>query len=107
MQDQKAGVNIGRQDRWSWGTVRYAYHCLVSLAQDHDARQPETAYLIKFLQGPALYRAYCAVCHGSDDKGGGPMVTHAALTSGWPDQLVAAASLNARALVRQRDAETT
>ena len=87
--------------------MRYAYHCLVSLAQDHDARQPETAYLIKFLQGPALYRAYCAVCHGSDGKGGGPMVTHAALTSGWPDQLVAAASLNGRALVRQRDAETT
>src|SRR5438105_15844971 len=106
MQDQKAGVNIGRQDRWRWGAVRYAYHCLVSLSQDHDVRQPETAYLIKFLQGPALYRAYCAVCDGSDDKGGGAMVTHAALTTGWPDQIVAAASLNTTALVRHSDVET-
>ena len=46
--------------------------CLVSLAQD-QARQPETAYLIKSLEGPALYRAYCAVCHGGNGKGGGPM----------------------------------
>ena len=45
---------------------------LVSLAQDQRV-QPETAYLIKSVQGPALYRAYCAVCHGSNGKGGGPM----------------------------------
>jgi mono/diheme cytochrome c family protein len=31
------------------------------------------APLISSIQGPALYRAYCASCHGTDAKGGGPM----------------------------------
>ena len=26
------------------------------------------------VEGPALYKAYCAVCHGKEAKGGGPMV---------------------------------
>jgi len=34
---------------------------------------PETVRLIDSIQGPALYKEYCAVCHGSDGKGGGPM----------------------------------
>jgi mono/diheme cytochrome c family protein len=34
---------------------------------------PETTHLIDSLQGPALYRAYCASCHGTDGKGDGPM----------------------------------
>jgi mono/diheme cytochrome c family protein len=33
----------------------------------------ETSHLIASLQGPALYTAYCAVCHGEDARGRGPM----------------------------------
>ena len=40
-------------------------------AQDQPPKS-ETA-LISSIQGPALYKAYCAACHGVDGKGGGPM----------------------------------
>ncbi len=40
-------------------------------AQDQPPKT-ETA-LIHSIQGPALYKAYCAACHGSDGKGAGPM----------------------------------
>jgi mono/diheme cytochrome c family protein len=35
--------------------------------------QVETTHLIDSIQGPALYKAYCAVCHGTELKGDGPM----------------------------------
>jgi cytochrome c len=41
-------------------------------AQSEEMRT-ETTNLIYSLQGPALYSAYCAVCHGKEGKGGGPM----------------------------------
>ena len=33
----------------------------------------EDVKLIPSIRGPVLYNAYCASCHGSDAKGGGPM----------------------------------
>lgn len=38
-----------------------------------DQPNPEIARLIASLEGPELYKSYCAVCHGSDARGGGPM----------------------------------
>jgi len=46
--------------------------CGLSLGQQ-DAQETETARLIDSIQGPALYSAYCAVCHGKEAKGDGPM----------------------------------
>jgi mono/diheme cytochrome c family protein len=34
---------------------------------------PETVRLINSIDGPELYKAYCAVCHGPAGRGGGPM----------------------------------
>ena len=44
---------------------------------------PEGKHLIQSLEGETLFRAYCAVCHGTDAKGGGPAA--AALKKTPPD----------------------
>jgi len=44
---------------------------------------PDEQHLIGSLEGPALFRAYCAACHGVDARGGGPAA--AALKSPPPD----------------------
>jgi mono/diheme cytochrome c family protein len=35
--------------------------------------QAQDPRLIDSIQGPALFKAYCASCHGVDARGGGPM----------------------------------
>jgi mono/diheme cytochrome c family protein len=56
------------------------------------AAQPETTQLIASVDGPALYNAYCAVCHGIDARGGGPM---AASLKAAPADLTRIAARNA------------
>src|SRR6185295_4532355 len=44
-----------------------------AMADGHRPSNPQEVKLIASLQGPALYQAYCATCHGTDARGGGPM----------------------------------
>src|ERR1035441_7369119 len=44
---------------------------------------PEEQRMIESLDGRLLFRAYCAACHGTDAKGGGPAA--ASLKSPPPD----------------------
>ena len=39
---------------------------------DEPKWAPEQKRLIESLDGPALFQAYCAACHGKDGRGGGP-----------------------------------
>jgi mono/diheme cytochrome c family protein len=42
-------------------------------AQKRSPQTPEEKQLLDSFQGPELYKAYCATCHGRDGKGLGPM----------------------------------
>jgi len=44
-----------------------------SSAWAQSPRAAEQAPLIESIQGPALFKAYCASCHGADGRGAGPM----------------------------------
>ena len=41
--------------------------------EDQPLVNPDTVQLIDSIDGAALYKAYCATCHGTDGKGLGPM----------------------------------
>jgi mono/diheme cytochrome c family protein len=56
-----------------------------STAPDDNAKRKtdQPAQLIHSLNGPDLYRSYCASCHGTEGKGDGPVAP--ALNSKMPD----------------------
>lgn len=48
--------------------------CSIIAGQNKQTKQSgDTVKLIDSIQGPNLYKAYCAVCHGPNAKGDGPM----------------------------------
>ena len=44
----------------------------ISAVAQNEKQQPREQ-MIGSIQGPALYKAYCAVCHGPEGRGNGPM----------------------------------
>jgi mono/diheme cytochrome c family protein len=67
----EGGVVDMKAPIWLLGT---ALAGVISVAQAPPPPiQPEEKRIISSLEGYDLYQAYCAVCHGSDAKGGGPM----------------------------------
>jgi mono/diheme cytochrome c family protein len=48
---------------------------LPTVAEPNHRATPETVRLIPSIEGAALYKAYCAVCHGTDGRGNGPMAS--------------------------------
>jgi mono/diheme cytochrome c family protein len=49
------------------------YRLAQGQAQPEQQLSSETVRLIGSLEGPELFKAYCAVCHGNNGHGGGPM----------------------------------
>lgn len=56
----------------------FAVFCGLVAGQDKQPKKQsdgaDTVRLIDSIQGPNLYKAYCAVCHGPNAKGDGPMM---------------------------------
>jgi mono/diheme cytochrome c family protein len=50
-----------------------AFFLLALSTSSQNRTQEDQRAVIDSLKGGDLYRAYCAVCHGSDAKGDGPM----------------------------------
>ena len=45
----------------------------LAVAQSSRKEKAKETPLIGSIQGPALFKAYCASCHGTDEKGDGPL----------------------------------
>lgn len=57
---------------WTLGVMLFAG--VLCAAQSTRREKTKTVPLIDSIQGPDLYKAYCASCHGANAKGDGVMV---------------------------------
>jgi mono/diheme cytochrome c family protein len=51
----------------------FGFCCVVAGQNKQSKQSGDSVKLIDSIQGPNLYKAYCAVCHGPNAKGDGPM----------------------------------
>ena len=73
--------------------------CIAGFSKPQHTREPDQKPFIRSVEGPVLYTAYCAVCHATDGKGGGPM---AAALKVRPADLTHIAARNHGAFPRER-----
>jgi mono/diheme cytochrome c family protein len=59
-------------------------------AQEQQESDKQYQQLVHFVEGPDLFRAYCASCHGKDGKGSGPVAP--TLKATVPDLTIIAVS---------------
>ena len=52
-----------------------SYSLVTAQTRHAEKDQAGETWLINSIQGPNLYKAYCASCHGADAKGRGPMAS--------------------------------
>src|SRR5208282_2229771 len=64
---------------------------LCGIAAAQSGTKTEPAANAEPLSGKQLYGSYCALCHGSDGKGGGPFATQ---LKAWPPDLTQLAKKN-------------
>jgi mono/diheme cytochrome c family protein len=57
------------------GSLFVCFYSAAARGQDQSRNAREVTPLIDSIQGPALFKAYCAVCHGESGKGDGSMAT--------------------------------
>ncbi len=82
-----------RSGGWKWGIIACGVLALAVIcttygksgatAQEKQEPAPQFQQLIRSVDGPDLFRAYCASCHGKDGKGNGPVA--ATLKATVPD----------------------
>ena len=74
--------------KWTCGVaILFVY----ALAAAQSETKAATAANAEPVSGKQLYGAYCALCHGSDGKGGGPFSTQLKV---WPPDLTQLAKKN-------------
>jgi mono/diheme cytochrome c family protein len=55
------------------GSLLVCFYGAAARGQDQNPNARDGTPLIDSIQGPALFKAYCAVCHGESGKGNGSM----------------------------------
>jgi mono/diheme cytochrome c family protein len=86
MRKQKGYIRIAASLSLAFALIYLSRGVTGVIAQTGPAAQQQFQQLIHSVEGPDLFRAYCASCHGVDGKGNGP--TAPALKATVPDLTV-------------------